>query len=163
MEGKAGADDAGAGGGGADDAGAAPLPVRCNASERAHAGQLALLPVFSAAHLLGSFSDLRRVGQRRNRRGWYGCNSAVYECSVVVGDGAEGKADAAGAAGGLWRAGGSRTEDGWAAWGFGGGALRGCGQHGWTAVVRGVLRWGCHRGDGSLALLLSSCRCTHAH
>ena len=59
--------------------------MRCNASERAHAGQLALLPIFSAAHLLGSFSNLVRVGQRRNRRGWYGCNSAVYECSVARG------------------------------------------------------------------------------
>ena len=75
-----------------------PLHARCNASERIHAGQLALLPKFSEHHRLDAFEKLVRVGQRRNKRGWYGCNSAVYECSVVVGDGAEGKDDAAGAA-----------------------------------------------------------------
>ena len=92
MEGKEGKN---AGGGGDGWYPGVPLSVRCNASERANAGQLTRLPPFDAAIRLGSFANLVRVGQRKSRRGWYGCNSAVYECSVVNDDDNDGGAGGA--------------------------------------------------------------------
>jgi hypothetical protein len=68
-----------------------PLSVQANASERRHSTRFASLQSFEAEHRLDSFDNIRRRAQRKGRRGWYGCNSAVFQATVRAADGTAGE------------------------------------------------------------------------